>query len=106
MLWALADDDVREQISHARAQGVAAALPWLEQEAVVTRTDHGGLKQINTRGLTAAAFDHLGSRAGDPSLHTHVAAWSMVLGIEGTRRSLDAGVSFRLKVAASERYNA
>lgn len=106
VLWALADDNVREQISQAHAHAWQQTLAWIEHEAAVTRTGHGGLKQIDTRGLTAAAFDHLDSRAGDPNLHTHVAVSSKVLGVDGKWRSLDARVLFRLKVAASERYNA
>ncbi|WP_156251500.1 MobF family relaxase [Pseudactinotalea terrae] len=106
VLWALADDDVREQISQAHAQAWQQTLAWIEQEAALTRTGRGGLKQINTMGLTAAAFDHLDSRAGDPNLHTHVAVSSKVMGVDGKWRSLDARVLFRLTVAASERYNA
>lgn len=106
VLWALADDDVREQISQAHAHAWQETLAWIEQEAALTRTGHGGLKQINTMGLTAAAFDHLDSRSGDPNLHTHVAVSSKVLGVDGKWRSLDARVLFRLTVAASERYNA
>lgn len=106
VLWALADDDVREQISRAHAHAWQKTFAWIEQEAALTRTGHGGLKQINTMGLTAAAFDHLDSRSGDPNLHTHVAVSSKVLGVDGKWRSLDARVLFRLTVAASERYNA
>ena len=106
VLWALADDTVREQISRAHAEAWQQTLAWIDREAAVTRTGHGGLKQIDTTGLTAAAFDHLDSRAGDPNLHTHVAVSSKVLGVDGKWRSLDARVLFRLKVAASERYNA
>ena len=106
VMWALADDDVREQISQAHAHAWQETLAWIEQEAALTRTGRGGLKQINTKGLTAAAFDHLDSRSGDPNLHTHVAVSSKVLGMDGKWRSLDARVLFRLTVAASERYNA
>lgn len=102
----LADDDVREQIGHAHAHAWQQTLAWIGTEAAVTRTGHGGLKQIDTRGLTAAAFDHLDSRTGDPNLHTHVAVSSKVMGTDGKWRSLDARVLFALGVAASERYNA
>ena len=33
----------------------------------------GGVQQVDTPGLVAAAFTHRDSRAGDPDLHTHVA---------------------------------
>lgn len=106
VLWGLADAETRQQISQAHAQAWQATLAWIEKEAAVTRTGKGGLKQINTKGLTAAAFDHLDSRAGDPNLHTHVAVSAKVMGHDGKWRSLDARVLFALTVAASERYNA
>src|SRR5690606_27395181 len=106
VLWGLADDDVREQISQAHARAWQDTLAWIEQEAALTRVGAGGLRQINTKGLTAAAFDHLDSRAGDPNLHTHVAVSAKVMGTDGKWRSLDARVLFSLTVAASERYNA
>ena len=46
---------------------------WLEREALYTRGGRGGVRQVDTTGLIAAAFTHRDSRAGDPDLHTHVA---------------------------------
>ena len=37
-----------------------------------TRVGAAGCRQVRTRGMVAAAFDHWDSRAGDPNLHTHV----------------------------------
>jgi hypothetical protein len=82
-----------------------AALALLETHAAYTRTGTGGIAQIETRGLIAAAFDHYDSRAGDPNLHTHVAISSKVCGVDGKWRSLDARGLYRMTVAASECYN-
>ena len=49
------------------------ALDLVEDHAAFTRTGAGGIAQIATNGLIAAAFEHWDSRAGDPNLHTHVA---------------------------------
>jgi conjugative relaxase-like TrwC/TraI family protein len=81
------------------------ALEFIEDHAAYTRTGTGGIAQIETRGLIAAAFEHWDSRAGDPNLHTHVAVSSKVQGADGKWRSLDARGLYRITVAASELYN-
>ncbi|WP_304595776.1 MobF family relaxase [Miniimonas sp. S16] len=104
-LWALADPAIREQISQAHAASWRAALDWIQSEGALTRVGAGGVGQIETKGLVAAAFDHLDSRTGDPNLHTHVAVSTKVQGADGQWRSLDGRVIHALGVAASERYN-
>ena len=66
------------------------ALELVEEHAAFTRTGHGGIAQVETNGLIAAAFEHWDSRAGDPNLHTHVAVSSKVQGTDGKWRALDA----------------
>src|SRR5579862_6794533 len=84
---------------HARGPGPGRGARRLH------RTGAGGIAQITTNGLLAAAFEHWDSRAGDPNLHTHVAVSSKVRGADGTWRSLDARALYRITVAASECYN-
>ncbi|MFD7311029.1 MobF family relaxase [Promicromonospora sp. NPDC059942] len=105
VLWGLGDAATREAITKAHTQAWQDTLAWIESEAALTRGGAGGVRQINTHGLTAVAFDHLDSRAGDPNLHTHVAVSTKVLGVDGIWRALDGRVLLGLKVAASERYN-
>ena len=81
------------------------ALALVEEHAALTRTGRGGIAQIQTSGLIAAAFEHWDSRAGDPNLHTHVAVSSKVQGADGKWRALDARLLYAMKVAASETYN-
>jgi DNA primase catalytic core len=105
VLWGLGDAATREAITKAHTQAWKETLAWIETESALTRGGAGGVRQIDTHGLTAVAFDHLDSRAGDPNLHTHVAVSTKVLGVDGIWRALDGRVLLGLKVAASERYN-
>ncbi|MFJ3404153.1 MobF family relaxase [Promicromonospora sp. NPDC090134] len=105
VLWGLGDPATREAITRAHTDAWQDTLAWIESEAALTRGGASGVRQIDTHGLTAVAFDHLDSRTGDPNLHTHVAVATKVLGVDGGWRALDGRVLLGLKVAASERYN-
>ena len=109
-LWAIAPREVAEQIRAGHYAAVADALAWLERDAIYTRGGHGGVQQLDTTGLLAAAFEHRDSRAGDPDLHTHVALSSKVRtagpdGQPGRWLALDGRVLYKATVTASERYN-
>ncbi len=43
------------------------------------RVGRAGSRQVTTRGMIAAAFDHWDTRAGDPNLHTHVVIANKVM---------------------------
>jgi DNA primase catalytic core len=105
VLWGLGDPATREAITKAHTDAWQDTLAWIEAEGALTREGAGGVRQIDTHGLTAVAFDHLDSRTGDPNLHTHVAISTKVRGVDGTWRALDGRVLLNLGVAASERYN-
>ena len=72
-LWALAPREVADQVRAGTRRAVADTLGWLEREVAFTRVGHAGARQVDVRGLVAAAFTHRDSRAGDPDLHTHLA---------------------------------
>jgi conjugative relaxase-like TrwC/TraI family protein len=106
LLWALDErQHVRDAIRQAHENAMREALDLLEDHVAYTRTGAGGIAQINTNGLMAAAFEHWESRAGDPNLHTHVAISSKVQGSDGKWRALDARPLYRATVAVSEAYN-
>ena len=104
-LWAVAPRRVADQIRAAHDAAVADTLAWLERTATFTRLGPNGVRQVDTRGLIAAAFVHRSSRAGDPDLHTHVAVSNKVQTLDGKWRALDGRVLLKATVAASERYN-
>ncbi len=77
-LWALADPATAATIERCHQAAIADALRFIETHALFTRTGAKGVRQVNVRGLVAAAFTHRDSRAGDPDLHTHVAVANKV----------------------------
>jgi conjugative relaxase-like TrwC/TraI family protein len=104
-LWAVADPHVAAQIERAHQAAVQDALSFIERHALFTRQGRNGVRQVNVRGLVAAAFTHRDSRAGDPDLHTHVAIANKVQTLDGRWLSIDGRVLFKATVAASETYN-
>ena len=104
-LWALADPKLAGLIRQAHDESVAHTLAWLESNAVFTRRGAGGVRQVTTRGLIAAAFTHRDSRAGNPDLHTHVAVANKVQADDGTWLALDGDAIYKARVDASEEYN-
>jgi conjugative relaxase-like TrwC/TraI family protein len=104
-LWAVAEPAVAAAIEKAHQAAVQDALRFIEEQALFTRTGPQGIRQVNVRGVVAAAFTHRDSRAGDPDLHTHVAVANKVQTLNGRWLSIDGRVLFKAKVAASETYN-
>ena len=104
-LWAVADPAVAAVIEQAHQTAVKDALAFIEKHALFSRTGPQGIRQVNVRGLVAAAFTHRDSRAGDPDLHTHVAVANKVQTLDGRWLSIDGRVLFKANVAASETYN-
>jgi conjugative relaxase-like TrwC/TraI family protein len=104
-LWAVADPAVAAVIERAHQAAVHDALKVIEKHALFTRTGPQGIRQVNVRGLVAAAFTHRDSRAGDPDLHTHVAVANKVQTLDGRWLAIDGRVLFKANVAASETYN-
>lgn len=104
-LWALADRSVSACVERAHQAAVADALGFIETHALFTREGTNGVRQVNVRGLVAAAFTHRDSRAGDPDLHTHVAVANKVQTLEGRWLSIDGRLLYKAIVTASEVYN-
>ncbi len=104
VLWALADPATAARLEQAHQAAVSEALAFLEERALFTRTGRDGVRQVEVRGLVAAAFTHRDSRAGDPDLHTHVAVANKVQTLDGRWLAIDARVLFKANVAASELY--
>ncbi len=105
-LWALADAQTAAAIERAHQKAVGDALSFIEQHALYTRTGANGVRQVEVRGMVAAAFTHRDSRAGDPDLHTHVALANKVqTRDDGRWLSIDGRLLYKATVTASELYN-
>ena len=105
-LWALADPQVAALIERSHQAAVRGALAYQERDALFTRTGTDGVRQVDTRGMIAAAFVHRDSRAGDPDLHTHVAVANKVQSLDGRWLAIDGRTLFKSHVATSETYDA
>jgi conjugative relaxase-like TrwC/TraI family protein len=107
VLWAIAGQDVAQEIGAAQDEAVRAAIAYLEDHAAFTRRGKAGVIQVDTDGLTAAAFVHRTSRAGDPQLHTHVLVANKVRAKDDGRwLSLDGSELYRSQKAAGLLYKA
>ncbi len=105
-LWAIAPPEVASRIQQAHDAAVQDAVAFLESHAIFTREGAGGPRQVETRGLVAAAFTHRDSRAGHPDLHTHVAVANKVQTRGGKWLSIYGTILHEHVVAAaSEAYN-
>ncbi|MFJ9390434.1 MobF family relaxase [Nocardioides sp. NPDC101246] len=104
-LWAVAPPPIARAIEEAHEAAVADALTYVEREVLFTREGTDGARQVETRGLVTAAFQHRDTRAGDPDLHTHVAVANKVQTLSGKWLSVYGSMLFAQTVAISETYN-
>ncbi|MDQ4114543.1 MAG: relaxase domain-containing protein [Actinomycetota bacterium] len=105
-LWAVAPPQIARAIEQAHDAAVNDALAYVEREVLFTREGTDGARQVETRGLIAAAFRHRDSRAGDPDLHTHIAIANKVQARHsGKWLTIYGRVLFQHTVAISETYN-
>lgn len=103
--WALSDPATSEWIAEAHRQAVLDAVALFEREVAFTRAGNYGEAQADTRGITAAVFEHWDSRTGDPHLHTHVPISVKVQRYDGQWTSLDGRTVHAAAVTISEFYN-
>jgi conjugative relaxase-like TrwC/TraI family protein len=103
-LWAVAGPELAAAIRAAHVAAVGDAMTAAERRVVFTRQGHEGARNVEVRGLLAAAFVHRDSRASDPNLHTHVAIANKVQTLAGDWLAIDAQVLYRAKVSLSEEY--
>jgi DNA primase catalytic core len=105
VLWAIADPNTAAVIERAHQAAIKDAVGFIESKALFTRRGTNGVRQVDVRGLVAAAFTHRDSRAGDPDLHTHVAVANKVQTLDGTWLAIDGRPLHKAVVSASETYN-
>jgi len=107
LMWGLGDADTAAAVQQAHDAAVVAAFGYLEREAARTRRGPQGVEQCSVDGLTAAAFRHRTSRAGDPLLHTHVLVANAVrTSDDGIWRTLDGRALYQHARTAGFLYQA
>lgn len=106
VLFALGDAETQLAVRAAHDAAWNTAYEYFEAEVAATRVGASGVAQVDVKGVTAAAFEHWYSRAGDPQLHTHVATSVMVQANDGRWRRIDSRALYRAAAATGERYTA
>jgi conjugative relaxase-like TrwC/TraI family protein len=107
VLFAVAGEEVSDQLVGAHEAAVAAALEYVQREATKVRRGRGGVEvHVAEGGLLAAAYRHRMSRAKDPQLHTHVVCANVAQGPDGRWTALDGRHLFRHAKTAGFLYQA
>ena len=104
--WGLGDKQLRKNIEAAHEHAIQDVVRHLENNVIMTRRGHNGVRQIDTKsGVIGTKFRHYDSRAGDPNLHDHVVIANRVEGADDKWSSIDGRVLYQYGVECSELYN-
>lgn len=106
LLYGIGDPRVADAARAAHDVAVREALGYLEREACWTRRGMGGREHVRGKGFVGAAFRHRTSRAGDPTLHTHLVVANVTQGPDGRWSSLDSRQLYRHAKTAGYLYQA
>ena len=105
-LWAIAGDELREEIAAAHNDACRTALDGIIREhcAWTRKRPKGGDIELVRGELAGAMFQHGTSRDNDPQLHTHCLVFNLVQDDEGKVRSHYNPPVFRWHKAAGATY--
>lgn len=104
--WGLGDKQLRKDIEAAHEHAIQDVVRHLENNVIMTRRGHNGVRQIDTKsGIIGTKFRHYDSRAGDPNLHDHVVIANRVEGADDKWSSIDGRTLYQYGVECSELYN-
>ena len=93
----------RADVDNAHRKSVAAAVAYLERHAATARING---QFVQTGNLTAAVYEHVSSRAGDPQLHSHVLIANVTHDSQGRARSVSNERLMEHRKAADSIYHA
>lgn len=113
ILWAAADDKLRDGIQKAQLNAVKDSISLIEEHAAYTRRGSQGSEREKVEGLITAVFPHSSSRDLDPHLHSHSVLCNVAQRSDGTWGTIDsrqimlwqkaAGMVYKASLAASMR---
>ena len=105
VLWALAPEDVRQQIAAAHHAAVCEALDFVQEHAAITRRGKGGTWHEQAE-VAFALFQHGVSRAQDPQLHINCVLLNLACRQDGSVGALHSQPLFDEKMATGAVYQA
>lgn len=89
-------------VLEAHNAAVKEAFNYLESNAAQSRING---KMVQTGNLTAASYQHVSSRAGDPQLHTHLLISNVTFDNHGKAYSLSSERLFQFRTTADSVYH-
>jgi DNA primase catalytic core len=104
VLAASGGDTVWQEVLDAHRAAVDTAMEYVQDHAAYSRAGVNGIRQIDTRGLIVAAFEHRMSREKDPNIHTHAIVANRVLCADGAWRTVDGRAVYAASVGARAVY--
>jgi conjugative relaxase-like TrwC/TraI family protein len=105
LLAAGGGNQLRRQVTDARAEALQVGIGYLERHGIGVRRDHNGTDRHQVRGgLLAVAFEHRLSRSGDPQFHTHMLVQNAAQGPDGRWTALDSDRLYAQLMAADHLY--
>jgi conjugative relaxase-like TrwC/TraI family protein len=90
VLFALGDEQMREQVIEGHEAAVEAVLGWVESHAHTRMRVHGQVVTVDAEGIVVGLFRQHTSRSLDPQLHTHAVIANRVQAPDGRWLALDA----------------
>ena len=91
----------RKDVDQAHRVAVRAVVGYLEKHAVTARI---GGQVVKTGNLTAAVYEHVSSRAGDPQRHSHLLISNVTFDKDGIARSISNEQMLQYRRAADSVY--
>lgn len=104
LLFAAASASERTAILNAHHAAVRAAADFLMEGQICRTGAQGKGEGLKPSGFVMRAVDHIDSRDGDPTLHTHFVVLNSALCDDGKWRTLDEDALYQAKHAAGAVY--
>ena len=90
VLFALGDEQIRQQVVDAHESAVEAVLGWIEAHAHTRLRHRGHVMCVDAEGIVVGMFRQHTSRKLDPQLHSHAVIANRVRAPDGRWLALDA----------------
>ncbi|RYZ90175.1 MAG: conjugative relaxase, partial [Proteobacteria bacterium] len=105
VIWASADEALRNGIEQAQEQAVRNALDQLQRYSAKCGIG-AGRKELIDADIVTGLFQHSSNREKEPQLHTHAIVMNVAYGQDGTWRTLDSRHFYKDQHAISAVYKA
>lgn len=105
VFWALAPQEIREQIQSIQQESINAILGIAQERAAFSRRGNQG-ESVERCEFVVASFEHGTSRAQDPQLHTHTLVINVGVRADGTTGTILSKPLFQHKMLLGALYRA